>query len=389
MCYDSFSRDEDICIHYADEPHRFGGALFPPVYNNTLFVYPDFEGLARAEADQQHNYVYRRGKNPTVAAAEKKLAALEQGDQCTCFASGMAAISAALMNSTTTGDHVLCVGHIYPTTLKLLSYLQKFGVEYSIIYSTNLEEIEKAITAKTTAIFAETPSYLNLRLLNLKGISKIAGQHGIRTIVDNTWATPLYQKPLTMGIDIVVHSASKYLGGHSDLMGGVVITSKSIMEKLFAEEYLLHGGIMPPSEASKLIAGIKTLPARMRVHQENAMKVAQFLQSHPSVSAVHYPGLPSHPDYELGKAQLRGYSGLMSFELKNAAYEGIKQVISKLEVFQIGVSWGSAESLVWSPNYGNNVKKLQKEHISPGLIRLAVGHENGANLIADLNQALA
>ncbi len=201
-------------------------------------------------------------------------------------------------------------------------------------------------------------------------------------------ATPFFQKPLTHGIDIVVHSASKYLGGHSDLLGGALITNKEIMNKVFSQEYLLFGGVMAPYEASLLLRGLRTLPIRMKAHQENAMQVAQFLNCHPAVAKVNYPGLPSHPDYKLGQEQLTGYSGLLSFELKTPTFDAIKRVINKLRLFQIGVSWGSFESLVLSPNIAKNTDKLIEQHINPGLIRLSIGLEEAAELIRDLEQAL-
>jgi cystathionine beta-lyase/cystathionine gamma-synthase len=237
-------------------------------------------------------------------------------------------------------------------------------------------------------IYLESPTDLTFQLVDLEEIAKLAKSKGIRTIIDNTWATPLFQKPITKGIDVVVHSASKYLGGHSDVLGGAIITSKQNMKTIFKKEYLLIGAIMPPSEASLLLRGLRTLPFRMLGHQENAFKVAEFLQSHSKIAKVNFPGLQSHPDYQLGKRQLTGYSGLMSIELKDASFEQVKNVINNLKVFKIGVSWGSFESLVISPNLGNNEGKLIKEHISPGMIRLAVGLESAQILIEDLRQAL-
>lgn len=199
---------------------------------------------------------------------------------------------------------------------------------------------------------------------------------------------PLFQKPLTYGIDIVVHSASKYLGGHSDLLGGALITSGEVMKDLFNKEYLLFGGTMGRREASLLLRGLQTLPLRMKVHQENAKQIAGFLSSHPAVSRVNYPGLRSPRNTEINNQQLTGFSGLLTFELKIANYEAVKEVINKVRIFKIGVSWGSFESLIMSPNLSNNADNLIKEHVSPGLIRLSVGMEPAEKLIADLEQAL-
>ncbi|MDW7617179.1 aminotransferase class I/II-fold pyridoxal phosphate-dependent enzyme [Peribacillus simplex] len=338
--------------------------------------------------DQQNHYVYTRGTNPTVEIAEKKLAVLEQGEQCKCFASGMAAITAAIFNSVKAGDHVLCISNIYKSTMDLLTYLQKFGINHSVVYSTVKKDIERAIMPNTKLIYLENPTDLNLKLVDLKVIGDMARSCGVRTIIDNTWATPLFQKPLTYGIDIVVHSASKYLGGHSDLLGGALITSGEVMKDLFNKEYLLFGGTMGPREASLLLRGLQTLPLRMKVHQENAKQNASFLSSHPAVSRVNYPGLHSPRNTEINNQQLTGFSGLLTFELKSANYEAVKTVINKVRIFKIGVSWGSFESLIMSPNLGNNADNLIKEHVSLGLIRLSVGMEPAEKLIADLEQAL-
>ncbi|MFS0597192.1 aminotransferase class I/II-fold pyridoxal phosphate-dependent enzyme [Peribacillus frigoritolerans] len=385
---DNISSDQEICMHFDTGSQPFFGAIIPPIFGNSLFVYPTHEEFVQAEKDQQNHYVYSRGTNPTVEIAEKKMAALEQGEQCKCFASGMAAIAAAIFNSVKAGEHVLCISNIYKSTMNLLTYMEKFGVNHSVVYSTLKEDIEKAILPNTKLIFLENPTDMNLQLVDLKSIADMAKSCDIRTIIDNTWATPLFQKPLTHGIDIVIHSASKYLGGHSDLVGGALITSEEIMKDLFNKEYLLFGGTMGPREASLLLRGLQTLPLRMKVHQENTKQIANFLSSHSAVAKVNYPGLRSKHNSELNNKQLTGFSGLMTFELKNANYETVKAVINKMRIFKIGVSWGSFESLIMSPNFGNNAETLIKDHVSPGLIRLSVGMEPAEKLIADLEQAL-
>ncbi|OLS38480.1 methionine gamma-lyase [Bacillus sp. MRMR6] len=375
-------------MQFEDDRERFKGAVVPPIFQNTLFTYETFERLAEAVKDEQTHYVYSRGANPTVGVVEKKMAALERGEEGKCFSSGMAAISAAIINSVKSGDHVLCVSNLYYSTMELLKYFQKFNVSHSVIYSTKIEDISQAVQENTTVIFIENPTDMTYKLVDLEGISVLAKSRGIRTIIDNTWATPLFQKPITMGIDIVVHSASKYLAGHSDVLAGVLVTRKNIMRKIFEKEFLLIGASIPPAEASLLLRGLRTLPFRMMGHQENAIKVAEFLEQHPRVEKVNFPGLASHPDFELGRKQLSGYSGLMSFELKDAHFDQVKQVINKMEIFKIGVSWGSFESLVLSPNIGNNEEQLLQQHIHPGTIRLAVGLENADLLVRDLEKAL-
>lgn len=214
---DTFSVDKEICMNYEEGREDFHGAVVPPVFGNTLFTFRKFENLAAADNDLAHHYVYRRGPNPTVEVAERKLAALERGEACRLFGSGMAAISAALLNSLKQGDHLLVIGHIYATTLQLIRYLQNFGISFSVVYNG---EFEQAIRPNTRVIYMESPTNMVHRIIDLEEIANFARKKGIRTIIDNTWATPLFQKPLTLGIDMVIHSGSKYLGGHSDCMAG-------------------------------------------------------------------------------------------------------------------------------------------------------------------------
>ncbi|ETI65961.1 trans-sulfuration enzyme family protein [Neobacillus vireti] len=387
MTNDLFS-DEHICTHLGDDYGRFHGAVVPPIYQNSLFVFDNFDRLTEAMKDEQGSYLYWRGTNPTVEIVEKKLAALEKGEKCKLFASGMAAISAAILTFLQAGDHVLSVSNIYGPTTKFFTYVEKFGISHTNTLHTDLEAIESLIQPNTKVIYLESPTTMSFKLVDLKAIASIAKQRGIKTIIDNTWATPLFQNPIAYGIDIVVHSVSKYLGGHSDLVGGALITSKEIMDHLFYHEYQLFGGVMPPYEAWLLMRGLRTLPLRMRAHQESGMKMALFLENHPSVKKVHYPGLQSSPDYELGRQQLKGYAGLMSFELVNNSFESVRQVLNSLKLYQIGVSWGGFESLAISPNYGYNTEQLVESGIDPGLIRISVGLENIDELIADMNAAL-
>ncbi|MFJ5762074.1 trans-sulfuration enzyme family protein [Neobacillus sp. NPDC093182] len=382
------SSNEHIVTHIGDEYERFHGAVVPPIYQNSLFVFENFEQLTAAMKDEQSSYLYWRGTNPTVEIVEKKIAALEKGERCKLFSSGMAAISSATLTFLQSGDHVLSISNIYGPTTKFFTYIEKFGISHTNTLNTDLEAIESLIRPNTKIIYLESPTTMSFKLVNLKAIASLAQQRGIKTIIDNTWATPVFQNPITYGIDIVVHSVSKYLGGHSDLVGGALITSKEIMDHLFYHEYQLLGGVMPPYEAWLLMRGLRTLPIRMKAHQESGLKIASFLEESSAVKRVNYPGLESSPDYRLGKEQLKGYTGLMSFELKNNTYESVRKVINSLKHFQIGVSWGGFESLVISPNYGYNVEQLVKGGLDPGLIRISVGLENVDELLEDLEAAL-
>ena len=383
----NFLSDEQIVTHLGDEYDRFHGAVVPPIYQNSLFVFKDFDQLAEAMKDEQNSYLYWRGTNPTVQIVEQKIAALEKGEKCKLFSSGMAAISSAILTFLKAGDHVLSISNIYGPTTKFFNYAEKFGITHTNTLQTDQDTIESLIQPNTKVIYLESPTTMTFKLVDLKAIADLAKQRGIKTIIDNTWATPIFQNPITLGIDIVVHSVSKYLGGHSDLVGGALITSKEIMDHLFYHEYQLLGGVMPPYEAWLLMRGLRTLPLRMMAHQESGLKIATFLENHPSVKKVNYPGLKSSPDYELGTKQLKGYSGLLSFELANNSFESVRKVINNLKQFQIGVSWGGFESLVISPNYGYNTEQLVASGMDPGLIRLSVGLENVNELMEDLDAA--
>ncbi|MFB4167353.1 trans-sulfuration enzyme family protein [Virgibacillus sp. JSM 102003] len=380
--------NEQIVTHLGDDYKKFHGAVVPPIYENSLFIYETFEEFTEAMESEHSNYLYWRGTNPTVEIAEQKIALLEKGEKCKLFSSGMAAISAAILSFVKTGEHVLSISNIYGPTTKLFKYLEKFGITHTNINSKKIDVIEAHIKPNTRLIYLESPTTMNFQIVNLPEITELAKQKGLHTIIDNSWATPIFQNPIEFGVDVVVHSASKYLGGHSDLVGGALITSESLMERIFYNEYQLLGGVMPPYEAWLLMRGLRTLPIRMKAHQESASKVAAFLETHQTVKKVNYPGLTSAPDFELGKRMLKGYSGLLSFEIVSKEFESIREVINALEQFNIGVSWGGFESLVLSPNNGQNYEQLIENNIDPGLIRISVGLESEEELIKDLDQAL-
>ncbi|MBU9712189.1 trans-sulfuration enzyme family protein [Evansella tamaricis] len=383
-------KDSYICTHYGENPEDYHGAVVPPIYESSLHVFKNYETFLEAQKDEQNNYLYWRGTNPTVEIAERKLAALERGDSCKCFTSGMAAISAAILTLIRSGDHILTVGNVYGTSLKIMDYLKrKWEVEHTAIVEPSMEKIEAAIQINTKVILLESPTTMTFKLINIQEVVSLAKKHGIKTIMDNTWATPLFQKPLLMGIDVVVHSAAKYLSGHSDILAGAVISDQNTIRQLFDNEFTLFGGALAPHEAWLLIRGLRTLPIRMGQHQESGLKVSEFLSKHPAVKKVNHPGLSTSKDFQLGKEQLTGYTGTFSFELKNGSFENIQKCLNRLEIFQIGYSFGSYESLVLSENNGKNMDKLQIHGIDPGLIRLSIGLESAELLIQDLEQALA
>ncbi|GAA0180272.1 PLP-dependent aspartate aminotransferase family protein [Clostridium sediminicola] len=383
-----FEEEKNICTHLGDDYDRFYGAVVPPIFQNSIFIYEDYDEICRSFQNEREKYTYTRGANPTVEIFEKKLAALEHGEAAKCFSSGMAAITASINTFTAQGDHILFVNNIYGSALKYAEYLKKYGIEHDILINASIDKIEAAVKSNTKVIYIESPGTTTFKMVDLKEIADFAKSKGIRTIVDNTWATPIFQKPLDMGIDISVHSCSKYIGGHGDVVAGVAIAAKDIIDKMFYNEFQLQGASPAPIEAWLLLRGLRTLPLRMKQHQENAMKVAEYLEKNKNVSKVNYPGLKSSPYYELGKKQLKGYSGLLSFEMKSKRYEDVKKVAEACKLFKIACSWGGYESLILPVNHGHSTDKFKKFDIDPGLIRISVGLEDAEQLINDLDNAI-
>ncbi|MDW8105142.1 MAG: PLP-dependent aspartate aminotransferase family protein [Armatimonadota bacterium] len=373
---DEESTFEEICLHWGEEPERFLGAIVPPLFQNSLFAVPS------VEARSSSRYIYTREANPTTDLLNAKMAALEGTEEARCFASGMAAISAALLSQLRGGDHVVCVKHVYyPTRLLLQEHLSRFGVEVTFVQGTRVEDFEQALRPHTRVFYLESPTSINFWLQPLEEVCALARAHGVTTIIDNTWATPLFQRPSQLGVDIVVHSASKYLGGHSDVIAGVVCTSREHIEAIHREMTLL-GGILDPFAAWLVLRGLRTLPTRLQQHQHNALQVAQWLSTHPAVHNVLYPGLPSHPQHELARRQMRGFSGLLSFTLKRNSREAAAAVVNALRLFHIGPSWGGYESLALPMRIEDYDGEMRWG------LRIHVGLEPAERLIADLEQAL-
>lgn len=386
---------ETILAHYGEDRNKHNGAIVPPIYQNTLFAFEDWDAIDAAFSDPINNSIYTRGNNPSVSMVEKKIAKLAGGEKARLFGSGMGAISSAIMSCVHTGCHVITLKNIYGPALNLLDvYLKnKFNIEVTFVSGESVEEFRDAIKENTSLIYLESPSSAVFSMQDITEICKIAKEHNIKTIIDNTWATPIYQKPLEMGVDLEVHSCSKYLGGHSDIIAGVVIGKAELIDSIFQNEYTLYGAKMAPFEAWLLMRSLRTLPMRMERHQRNAMMVAEFLEKHPKIKKVNYPGLKSFPQYELGKKQMTGYSGLMSFVIDTDDVQELKNFVNTLDIFSIGVSWGGHESLVHAPAIAY-LKEMTPEQfkatgLSLGVIRISVGLEDPNDLIADLNNALA
>ena len=380
------SVDELICLGHEEDLEAQGGALAPPVVQTSLFAQPSHEALmAGLDAEHRH-HVYSRGQNPTVEALEGKMARLERGEACKCFSSGMAAISALLQSELSAGDHILFVNHTYGPTLGLAERLESVGITHDQVFDLEVDALARALLENTRIVWLESPGTMLFRCLDVAAVADLCRERGVLTVLDNSWASPLLQKPLTHGIDLVVHSATKYIGGHSDVIAGALVGSFELVERIFHRGFLLGGGALAPWDAFLLNRGLRTLPIRMRAHHQAGLEVGAWLRERAEVRRVHHPAWTSS---ETTRRTLRGYSGLLSFELDPGDGARVARCIDRLTRFRIGVSWGGVESLVLSPQRDDNTEALAARGVPAGLIRLSVGLEPTETLIADLEQALA
>jgi cystathionine beta-lyase/cystathionine gamma-synthase len=373
--------DELTCLGHEEDLAAQGGALAPPIVQTSLFAQATLADLAAGLADEHAHPVYTRGNNPTVRAVEEKIAKLERGESCRCLASGMAAVSAVLLSQLAAGDHVLFVNQTYGPTLQLARYLERFGISHGVVLDLDLAAIEAGFRDATRLVWLESPGTMLFRAFDVAAVAAAARARGIISVLDNSWASPLFQKPLTLGVDLVVHSATKYIGGHSDVMAGAVVGSAECMERLFYDTYLLNGGILGPFDAWLLNRGLRTLPLRMRQHHRDGLALATWLAGHAKVRRVFHPGLA-------GENALSGYSGLFSFELDTEDHATVSRFVDALARFRIGVSWGGVESLVIAPYRGDNAEALAAQGLPRGLVRVSIGLEGFETLRSDLDQAL-
>ncbi len=386
-------KDETILNH--DEAKDQYGAIVAPIYQNSLFRFKDWDSIDKAFDHKTEDYIYSRLMNPTVREAEDKIAAICRGEKAKLCGSGMAAISSAVLHCVKANGHIVTVKNVYgPSNNFFNKYLkQKFNIETSYVEGKKIEDFQNAIRPNTQLIYLESPASLTMELQDVQAVANLAKQKGIKTVIDNTWASPIFQKPLEMGIDIEVHSASKYLGGHSDLVAGVIVSSKQIVDQIISAEHELLGAKMAPIEGWLILRSLRTLPLRMKAMMETTIEIAQFLEAHDRVKKVHYPGLKSFDQYELGKRQMTGYGCLLSFELVTSNLDSIKAFVNALKLFSLGVSWGGHDSLVYAPVI-SYLKELPKERfeemgISPSVIRLSIGLEHVTDLKNDLNDAFS
>ncbi|BAN90245.1 cystathionine gamma-synthase [Aeropyrum camini] len=373
-------------VHAGEDPREtLHGDVVHPIHLSVTY-------WKRSVAEAEEGYVYSRTSNPTRDALEKKLAALENARYALAFSSGLAAEATVILALLREGDHIVAFDDLYGGTKRLFQrVMARFGVKVTYVDARDPSNIERALTPATRMIWLETPTNPLLKLADIRAVAEIASQAGAYLVVDNTFATPYFQKPLELGADIVVHSATKYLSGHSDILAGaVMVNSGEVYEKLKYHQNAV-GAVLPPLDSYLLMRSLKTLALRMERHQYNAMKIAEHLESHPKVDRVIYPGLPTHPQHSLAKRQMTGYSGMLSFELKGGAGAAVRFVES-LRIIALAESLGGVESLVEIPSLMTHASIPREERlktgITDGLVRLSVGIEDLEDLIEDIEQAL-
>jgi cystathionine beta-lyase/cystathionine gamma-synthase len=337
----------EILTHLGEEREAYFNSVAPPIMQSSNFTYKTFDEFRRVLKDEVNNPLYTRGCNPTVAILRKKLAALEGSEDALVFSSGSAACSAAVIANVKAGDHIVCVQKPYSWTYKLLTqFLSRFGVEYSFVDGTDPENFRKAIRPNTTLMFLESPNSISFELQDIAACVKIAKEYNLVTVCDNSYCSPLFQNPIAMGVDIVTHSGTKYINGHSDVVAGVLCASKEMVDKIFYSEYMTLGTNISPNDAWLVLRGLRTLPLRIQRSQESAMKVVAYLEQHPKVEQVVYPWSKSHPQYELAQKQMKGAGGLFSVIFKAKDLSTMEKFCEAMApVFLMAVSWGGYESL--------------------------------------------
>jgi cystathionine beta-lyase/cystathionine gamma-synthase len=379
-------RDVEICLR-EDQPAP-ADAPAPtsaPIVQTSLFTFPTFEALVDGLDAEHATTVYSRGRNPTVQAYERKLADLERAEACLCFSSGMAAIAATMFGTLRAGDHVLFVNEVYGPTLQLARELARFGVTHDVALDLEPDAVRTALRPATRLVWLESPGTMLFRVADVGAVASIAHEGGALCCIDNSWSTPLLQKPIELGVDLVVHTCTKYLAGHSDVVAGALLGRAHRLEEIFYRAYLLLGGALAPASAWLLLRSLRTLPVRLERQGADALRVARFLADHPAVAAVHHPALGADP--ALVAAQMRGFSSVLSCQLRSGGFDAVSAFLARLRTFRLGISWGGVESLAYSPvREGGN---RDGAALPPGLVRLSVGLEGADALIADLDGALA
>jgi cystathionine beta-lyase/cystathionine gamma-synthase len=382
--------DSTAAIHAGEAKHGIGAPVATPIIRTSNFTFASTAEMKRWAEGRSRAYIYTRYGNPTLAVAETRLAQIEGAEAAIVTASGMAAISSALLAVVGAGDEIIATRQLYGGSYRLLRDIFP-RLDIRVRYVENdLAGIEELVTDRTRVLYVESPTNPTLRLVDLRRAIAFARRHRLVSIMDNTFATPVLQKPIGLGFDMVVHSATKYLGGHSDLIAGAVAGRRRWIERV--REMVIHlGGSLDPGAGYLLLRGLKTLELRVRRQAESALEVARYLARHPKVAGVHYPGLASHPDHRLARRQMRGFGSMLAFDLKGGL-AAARRFCDRVRVFLLAASLGGVESLavlpIYTSHYRMSAKELAGAGVTPGTVRLSVGLEDPADLIADLKQAL-
>lgn len=387
-----YNKFETAVIHEGYDEKEMLGSLAVPLFQTSTYVFDSAEQGERRFAGEEEGYIYSRLGNPTVRVLEDRIAALENGERGLAFGSGMAAISAVLIALTKSNDHILCSSGLYGCTFGLLTMMkEKYNISSDFSMLDSKEAIRLKIKPETTVIYVETPINPTMKLIDLKMVAEVAKEFDIPVVVDNTFSTPYLQRPLDLGCDIVVHSATKYIGGHGDVVAGLVVGKKDFLNSVAMTTQKDIGGIMSPFDAWLLIRGLKTLPIRMDRHSDNAMKIVEKLKKHPKVENIYFPGDKDNPDYPIREAQMKQAGGMISFEVKGSKQDA-QQLMNDLQLIKIAVSLGDAETLIEHPASMTHAVIPEKSRLEMGitdqLIRLSVGLEAWEDIWHDLEQAL-
>ncbi|MGE5174797.1 MAG: trans-sulfuration enzyme family protein [Hyphomicrobiales bacterium] len=382
-----------LCVHGSGGVDPQTGAVSVPIYQSSTFAFHDAQEGADIFAGKRQGYFYTRLGNPTVAALEREMAFLERGEAALATGSGMAATATVVFALCSAGDNLVASRTLYGGTHKLFQeQLPRLGIEVREVDANDADAVDRAIDERTRVLFVETPANPTLDIIDLRAMAALAKRRGTLLAVDNTFATPFYQRPLELGADLVIHSATKYIGGHGDTVAGVIVGHEELIGRARSEILRDMGGIVSPFNAWLLLRGLKTLPVRMERHSSNALEIAQFLNFHPKVARVWYPGLRTHPQHEIALRQMNGFGGMIAFEMKGGYAAGVA-LMDHVKLLTLAVSLGDCDTLIEHPASMTHSTYSQAEReangISEGLVRLSVGIEGVDDLIADLDQALA
>lgn len=379
----------EILTHLGEDHKKYFNAVSPPIIQSSNFIFDTVQELKDAISDELNHHIYTRGNNPTVDILRKKVAALESAEDALITSSGAAAIAASVMSQVKAGDHVICVNKPYSWTYKLLSnLLTRFGVEVTYVDATSVEDMRAAIQHNTTVLYLESPNSLTFEISDLRACAALAKEHGLVSIIDNSHCSPIFQRPIEMGIDIVIHSATKYINGHGDVVVGVIASSKEIIQKIFINEYMTLGLNISPHDANLVIRGLRTLELRVKRSDETAHKVVKFLKAHDKIENVTFPLDPDFPQYELAKSQMTGCGGLITIELKADDKPAVMRFVEAIDKFLMAVSWGGYESLMIPSITFHDMVGVPDSPIPWTYVRLYIGLEDADYLIEDLGQAL-